>query len=219
MLGVNTDSKSIVGNFCGTGMHGGKIYLRCKEQDLPQGLPKQVAARPATEEDMSVIDEYIDDYCNAFKAKKKEILHHDFTFWSPTPKTLTGSYIPIADIQCNLIKATKRAGRTALFYARTMYKIFVSLYTIYHAISAKEGIFLKRASFPAISQFMKRFISAFALRLWAAFLTHILIFYAAASLQTRKPATLCCSASIWRRASQRASWFISRRFSRSCWAC
>lgn len=86
VLGVNTDSKSIVGNFCGTGMHGGKIYLRCKEQDLPRGLPKQVAARPATEEDLSVIDEYIRDYCEAFKAKKKEILQHDFYVLEPDTK-------------------------------------------------------------------------------------------------------------------------------------
>ena len=67
-------------------MRGGKIYLRCKEQDLPRSLPKQVAARPATEEDLSVIDEYISDYCEAFKAKKKEILQHDFYVLEPDTK-------------------------------------------------------------------------------------------------------------------------------------
>lgn len=83
VLGINTQAKSIVGNFCGTGMHGGKIYLRCKEKELPQVLPKQVTVRPATEEDMSAIDEYIDDYCIAFKAEKRGILHHDFYVLEP----------------------------------------------------------------------------------------------------------------------------------------
>ena len=42
VLGLHTDGRPIVGNFCGTGMHGGEIYLRCDK--LPSALPAQVRA-------------------------------------------------------------------------------------------------------------------------------------------------------------------------------
>ena len=42
VLGLHTDGKPIVGNFCGTGMHGGEIFLRCSE--IPPRLPAQVRA-------------------------------------------------------------------------------------------------------------------------------------------------------------------------------
>ena len=42
MLGNHTDGKPIIGNFCGTGMHGGEIYLRCGQ--IPTKLPAQVRA-------------------------------------------------------------------------------------------------------------------------------------------------------------------------------
>ena len=42
VLGIGQDeSCPVVGNFCGTGMHGGKIFLRTN--DIPKRLPKQVA--------------------------------------------------------------------------------------------------------------------------------------------------------------------------------
>jgi len=53
VLGLNSEDTVPVGDFCGTGMHGGKIYLRCSR--LPQDLPKQVIAREANEEDMEEI--------------------------------------------------------------------------------------------------------------------------------------------------------------------
>ncbi len=39
-----------VGNFCGTGMHGGRIYLRTTH--LPPDLPAQVVVSEGTEEDL-----------------------------------------------------------------------------------------------------------------------------------------------------------------------
>lgn len=42
VLGENRGEKPIVGYFCGTGMHGGEMYLRCEE--LPVRLPAQVKA-------------------------------------------------------------------------------------------------------------------------------------------------------------------------------
>ncbi len=42
VLGDNIGAKPIVGYFCGTGMHGGEIYLRCDK--VPVKLPPQVKA-------------------------------------------------------------------------------------------------------------------------------------------------------------------------------
>ena len=43
VLGLHEDDRPIVGNFCGTGMHGGEIFLRGSE--LPARLPAQVRDR------------------------------------------------------------------------------------------------------------------------------------------------------------------------------
>ena len=45
VLGLNDDSKPIVGNFPCTGMHGGKMFLRSDCKDVE--FPKQVTAKPA----------------------------------------------------------------------------------------------------------------------------------------------------------------------------
>ena len=57
VLGLGCEGKPIVGNFCGTGMHGGKIYLRT--ETLPPDLPAQVVAAPAEQLDMEEISEQV----------------------------------------------------------------------------------------------------------------------------------------------------------------
>lgn len=42
VLGIGSEDRQPVGNFCGTGMHGGEIYLRCGQ--IPTKLPAQVRA-------------------------------------------------------------------------------------------------------------------------------------------------------------------------------
>ena len=83
VLGMNTQKKSIVGNFCGTGMHGGKMYLRCSIDQIPDSMPAQVQAEFATPEDMAEIDEYLDEYCKLLKEDKKKILDHQFVVITP----------------------------------------------------------------------------------------------------------------------------------------
>lgn len=84
VLGLNTDQKIVVGSGCGTGMHGGKIYLRCEE--LPTDLPVQVVAEKATAEDMSKIDDYLNDFCSNFNVSKEEVLSKQFYVLSPNTK-------------------------------------------------------------------------------------------------------------------------------------
>lgn len=83
VLGI--DSKEpIVGNFTGTGMHGGKIFLRCSES--PRNLPGQVAVSKATDEDLEEIKEYISEYAKVFSFDEKELLKGDFIVLKPNAK-------------------------------------------------------------------------------------------------------------------------------------
>lgn len=42
VLGDSLGEKPVIGNFCGTGMHGGEMYVRCEQ--IPTRLPAQVKA-------------------------------------------------------------------------------------------------------------------------------------------------------------------------------
>lgn len=81
VLGLGSKKKTPVGNLCGTGMNGGRMYLRGEE--LPKDLPEQVSARRATEEDMAAVDGYLDDFCGAFQISKDEILKKTFFVITP----------------------------------------------------------------------------------------------------------------------------------------
>lgn len=84
VLGIGCHGEVPVGNFCGTGMHGGVMYLRC--DSAPQSLPKQVAASPATEADRTVIETYLDAYCQAFGTDKKALMSQSYFALRPDTK-------------------------------------------------------------------------------------------------------------------------------------
>jgi glutamate synthase domain-containing protein 3 len=84
ILGLNSQSKVPVGNFCGTGMHGGRIYLRADE--LPSDIPKQVVASIATDKDMKEMEPYIDEFCEEFNVSKLEILSKQFYVLTPNTR-------------------------------------------------------------------------------------------------------------------------------------
>ncbi|NLJ30143.1 MAG: glutamate synthase [Clostridiales bacterium] len=84
VLGLNSKKKAPVGNLCGTGMHGGKMYLRAEE--LPPDLPKQVETRKATAGDMADIDAYLNDFCATFGVDKAEVLSKPFFVLVPNTK-------------------------------------------------------------------------------------------------------------------------------------
>ncbi|NLY43313.1 MAG: glutamate synthase [Clostridiaceae bacterium] len=83
VLGLNRNS-NMIGNFCGTGMHGGKIYLRCEKP--PEDLPKQVIAREATESDMDEIKPYIKEFCDEFGKEYDNIINSKFFCLVPNTK-------------------------------------------------------------------------------------------------------------------------------------
>lgn len=60
VLGIGCSDEDIVGAFCGTGMHGGKIYLRCGE--MKKKLPSQVMLRAC-----AGVPDGIADYINRYE--------------------------------------------------------------------------------------------------------------------------------------------------------
>lgn len=84
VLNLNSSDNSPTGYFCGTGMHGGKIYLRCDE--ITMDLPKQVLVQKAQKKDLAEIEEYIADFCAAFGGNKEEILSEKFYVLTPNTK-------------------------------------------------------------------------------------------------------------------------------------
>ncbi|HEY8465144.1 MAG TPA: glutamate synthase [Bacillota bacterium] len=84
VLGLHTEEKVPVGNFCGTGMHGGKIYLRCEE--LPQDLPPQVVAAKATSKDMTAIRPFLEEFCKLFNENIEYVYLKSFYVLTPNTK-------------------------------------------------------------------------------------------------------------------------------------
>ena len=84
VLGEGADGKPPVGNFCGTGMHGGRIYLRC--DSAPVGLPAQVSVKQATKKDKEEIREYVCEFAAAFGRDADALLAGSFYVLSPNAK-------------------------------------------------------------------------------------------------------------------------------------
>jgi glutamate synthase domain-containing protein 3 len=58
------ESRPIIGNFTGTGMHGGKIFLRCSK--IPLDLPSQVSVNKADKKDLDEITENLKEHSVLF---------------------------------------------------------------------------------------------------------------------------------------------------------
>lgn len=73
-----------VGNFTGTGMHGGKIFIRT-DQAL-SGLPKQVTAEIATPGDLLEITPYLSEFTAYFNLDAEPLLKDRFYVLKPNAK-------------------------------------------------------------------------------------------------------------------------------------
>lgn len=82
VLGQNLSGQPIINNFCGTGMHGGKIYLRCKV--LPPNIPAQVFAEKICGRDDKELSEIVTDYCSYFEdADRAALLDSEYFVLTP----------------------------------------------------------------------------------------------------------------------------------------
>ena len=83
VLGINT-REIPVGDFTGTGMHGGKIFIRTKAALPP--LPKQVIVNTAEEEDKKEISPYVNEYASCFGFDANALLKDKFYILRPNAK-------------------------------------------------------------------------------------------------------------------------------------
>ena len=81
-LGLGMDDKDILGDFCATGMHGGKIFVRADK--LHTKLSEQLCTRTATEEDLAQIVPHIKEFCRCFGIPESEVYSKPFQVLYPT---------------------------------------------------------------------------------------------------------------------------------------
>ena len=84
VLGLGSEGKLPVGNFCSTGMHGGKVFLRTDE--APKDLPRQVVVKKATRADLAQIQPYLEEFCTLFDENVEKILEKPFIILTPDTK-------------------------------------------------------------------------------------------------------------------------------------
>lgn len=84
VLGLGCGAEAPVGDFCGTGMYGGKIYLR--SETLPADLPGQVNAHGASKEELAEIEPLIAGYCERFGGNADEIKKKKFYVLTPNTR-------------------------------------------------------------------------------------------------------------------------------------
>lgn len=77
VLGLGKDpDEAIVGNYCGTGMHGGTMYIRGDIEDYYLG--KEVKKIKLDNEDDKLLRAYLKEYCASFSLGLKEIMNSNF---------------------------------------------------------------------------------------------------------------------------------------------
>jgi len=83
VLGLNSENVP-VGNFTGTGMHGGRIFIRTDKELV--ALPAQVIVDVASEEDLQEIKPYISEFANFFNMNAEQLVKEKFYMLRPNAK-------------------------------------------------------------------------------------------------------------------------------------
>jgi glutamate synthase domain-containing protein 3 len=84
VLGISAEGGVPVGNFTGTGMHGGKIFIRTGSE--LSNLPKQVVAEAAPDEDLKEIEPHVKEFAGYFGMKAASLLKDKFYVLKPNAK-------------------------------------------------------------------------------------------------------------------------------------
>ena len=80
VLGIGSEDKPCIGDFPGTGMHGGKIYVRSRF--IPNDLPQQVEVSRVT--DKSELEPIVREFCSYFPYDAETLLSHDYFVLKPS---------------------------------------------------------------------------------------------------------------------------------------
>ena len=83
VLGIGSENVP-VGSFTGTGMHGGRIFIRTDRQLT--GLPSQVTAEPAGEDDLDEIAQHVIEFSSFFGTDALLLLKEKFCVLKPNEK-------------------------------------------------------------------------------------------------------------------------------------
>jgi len=83
VLGLNSHDVP-VGNFTGTGMHGGRIFIRTNKKLT--GLPEQVIAEAASPDELKTIAPYISWFAKAFEMDGDKLMNDSFYILKPNAK-------------------------------------------------------------------------------------------------------------------------------------
>lgn len=83
VLGIGVGKDNPVGSFCGTGMHGGRIFIRSGER--PRHLPEQVSAHHATPEQLAEIAPLIEAFLAHFSIDGEAL--SGGTIWCLSPNS------------------------------------------------------------------------------------------------------------------------------------
>ena len=83
VLGLDAN-EAPVGNFTGTGMHGGKIYIRTRKKLA--GLPAQVSERIASEEDLKEIAPNLSAFAEYFGMDADSLMQDQFYLLTPNAR-------------------------------------------------------------------------------------------------------------------------------------
>lgn len=83
VLGLNSEGLP-VGDFTGTGMHGGEIFIRSDK--TPENLPKQVSVNEASDEEMQKIMGFLNEFSELFGIAMDEIMGKTFYRLTPNAK-------------------------------------------------------------------------------------------------------------------------------------
>lgn len=96
LLGQHTqfEEQPLVGSFCGSGMHGGVMYLRGHVE--PWQIGKECSISTAGEEDMKVLRPLVEEWAAAFGEDAEAVLAEPFTKLAPASSRPYGKlYAPM----------------------------------------------------------------------------------------------------------------------------
>lgn len=77
VLGLGRKKKeALIGDWCGTGMHGGVIYIRGEVED--RQLSHEVMKVALTKDDHNLLQKHLQDYCTCFSLNFKKLIKGNF---------------------------------------------------------------------------------------------------------------------------------------------
>ncbi|MDI6783482.1 MAG: hypothetical protein QME64_05225 [bacterium] len=76
LLGLNRNGKAITGDYLGTGMHGGVIYMPNEIEQYKLG--KEVGIKELDDQDKQILTKLVNEYCTEFEVDQKTISLDNF---------------------------------------------------------------------------------------------------------------------------------------------